>query len=176
MHRFISMLRGVNVGGRHVRMEELKRCYARIGADNPRTYIQSGYVIFDTPAGDAESLSRTIEETLAGEPGLHARVIIRTRDEFGKVIARMLFSDTDTNKLHVTFLSEAPLDFPERKIEAARDSSEKFCARGREVYLSCPGGYGRTKLSNGLFEKVLGASATTRNWRTVTALYSMAEA
>ncbi len=36
--------------------------------------------------------------------------------------------------------------------------------------LYCPHGYGRTKLNNGFFERALGVSATTRNWRTVLAL------
>jgi uncharacterized protein (DUF1697 family) len=38
------------------------------------------------------------------------------------------------------------------------------------VYLHCPGGYGKTKLSNTLIEKKLGTAATTRGWRTVCAI------
>ena len=38
------------------------------------------------------------------------------------------------------------------------------------LYLHLPNGYGRSKLSNESFEKKLGVAATTRNWRTVTAL------
>jgi uncharacterized protein (DUF1697 family) len=33
-----------------------------------------------------------------------------------------------------------------------------------------PNGYGRTNLNNNFFEKKLGISATTRNWRTVNKL------
>jgi uncharacterized protein (DUF1697 family) len=46
---------------------------------------------------------------------------------------------------------------------------------GRDVYLFCPEGYGRTKLSNAFFEKHLSSEATTRNWKTVTTLVSMAK-
>jgi uncharacterized protein (DUF1697 family) len=42
------------------------------------------------------------------------------------------------------------------------------------VYLHCPQGYGRSKLSNAFFEKQLGVAATTRNWRTVTTLAELA--
>jgi uncharacterized protein (DUF1697 family) len=44
------------------------------------------------------------------------------------------------------------------------------------VYLRLPHGYGRTKLNNAYFERVLGAAATTRNWRTVCALADLAAA
>jgi uncharacterized protein (DUF1697 family) len=43
-----------------------------------------------------------------------------------------------------------------------------------EIYVFCPGGYGRTKLSNNYFERQLGVPATTRNWKTVLALHEMA--
>jgi uncharacterized protein (DUF1697 family) len=45
---------------------------------------------------------------------------------------------------------------------------------GREVYFHLPGGYGRSKLSNAFIEKQLAVAATTRNWRTVTALALLA--
>ena len=47
---------------------------------------------------------------------------------------------------------------------------------GREVYLQCPAGYGRTKLNNGYFERRLGVPATTRNWNTVLKLRDLSSA
>jgi len=44
------------------------------------------------------------------------------------------------------------------------------------VYLYCPNGYGRTKLSNSFLERRLGTAATTRNWRTVNAIHDMLSA
>lgn len=43
------------------------------------------------------------------------------------------------------------------------------------VLLHCPEGYGKTKVSNSTFEKLLGVPATTRNWRTVLALRAMCQ-
>jgi uncharacterized protein (DUF1697 family) len=42
------------------------------------------------------------------------------------------------------------------------------------VYLKLPHGYGRTRLTNAWFERRLGTTATTRNWRTVRALVELA--
>jgi uncharacterized protein (DUF1697 family) len=52
---------------------------------------------------------------------------------------------------------------------------DEFIIRDKEVYLFCPNGYGKTKFSNTFFEKKLNVSATTRNWKTVNALFEIAE-
>ena len=46
---------------------------------------------------------------------------------------------------------------------------------GREVYLRCLNGYGKTKLNNAHLERVLGVPATTRNWKTVLTLRELLE-
>jgi uncharacterized protein (DUF1697 family) len=43
------------------------------------------------------------------------------------------------------------------------------------IYLYCPGGYGKTKLSNNYFENKLKVEATTRNWKTLLKLNEIAE-
>jgi len=52
---------------------------------------------------------------------------------------------------------------------------DEFMIYDKEVYLFCPNGYGKTKFSNTFFEKKLSLSATTRNWKTVNALYEITE-
>ena len=45
----ISMLRGVNVGGHNkIRMDDLRALYESLKLEDPRTYVQSGNVIFRT--------------------------------------------------------------------------------------------------------------------------------
>jgi uncharacterized protein (DUF1697 family) len=43
----------------------------------------------------------------------------------------------------------------------------------QQAYLLCPNWYGTTKLSNAFLEKKLKASATTRNWNTVCAIWNL---
>jgi len=50
---------------------------------------------------------------------------------------------------------------------------DEFVIIGKEVYVHCPNGYGNTKLTNTFFEKKLKLSATTRNWKTVNAIYKI---
>src|SRR5262249_8559692 len=98
------------------------------------------------------------------------QVIMRNRDELSKVIDNNPFRPTQMDKTHVTFLSEKPASIPRNEIDQVRGDSEEFFVSGREVYLLCPNGYGKSKLSNSLFERKLKVAATTRNWRTVKAL------
>ena len=51
---------------------------------------------------------------------------------------------------------------------------ERLAVSGADVYLFCPGGYADTPLQNAFLERRLGRVATTRNWRTVTALAGLA--
>ncbi|MGY5137631.1 DUF1697 domain-containing protein, partial [Streptomyces nigrescens] len=47
---------------------------------------------------------------------------------------------------------------------------------GRELYLWCPGGIGRSKLADAVSRAPLGVTATARNWNTVTKLLALATA
>jgi uncharacterized protein (DUF1697 family) len=53
-------------------------------------------------------------------------------------------------------------------------NTDEFVRCGQEIYLFCPSGYGKTKLSNDFFERKLKVAATTRNWKTVNALGTLA--
>ena len=79
-------------------------------------------------------------------------------------------SERDETKLHVTFLARAPESALVDKLDPARGGRDRFHVAGQDVYLHCPDGYGRSKLSNAYFERQLGVAATTRNWKTVTQL------
>src|ERR1043166_7943201 len=76
-------------------------------------------------------------------------------------------------KLHVTFLSEAVKQTATSSLQALAVNGEQFHVLGQQIYLYCPNGYGRTKLSNNAIEKKLSVVATTRNWRSVTTLLTM---
>jgi uncharacterized protein (DUF1697 family) len=73
-------------------------------------------------------------------------------------------------------LAEAPKRALVGRIDAERFAPDEFRVVRGEVYLRCPNGYGRSKLSNALFEKRLGVAATTRNWKTVTKLADLTHA
>jgi len=169
---YISILRGINVGGqKKIRMEDLKALYERLGFREVRTYIQSGNVIFNTSLNiKILSLSEKIEKAIEEEYHFHVPVIMRTADEMHQILSSNPFLNEEGinwEKLHVTFLNEIPQSTKAITLKEADFSPDRFRIIGKEVYLYCPGGYGNTKLSNNFFEKKLHQKATTRNWKTV---------
>ncbi|MGA2666356.1 MAG: DUF1697 domain-containing protein, partial [Nitrososphaerales archaeon] len=113
MTTYVSLLRGVNVGGRkRVRMEELKEAYESLGLGGVRTYIQSGNVIFEQPGGDEEGLTARIEGALERRFGFPVPAVLRTEAEVRRAIGDAPFADRDPDGLYVTFLSAAPRRVP----------------------------------------------------------------
>ena|SRR5437867_4890817 len=174
MKAYVALLRGVNVAGHaRVPMEELWTCFGSLGLERVRTYIQSGNVVFEQKSASVVGLVERLEKGIKAKFDLDVHVIVRTREEMSKVIENIPFRAQEQDKAHVTFLSAEPEDVPTRELEAVKDKTEKFLVSAREVYLYCPNGYGKSKLSNSFFERKLKVSATTRNWRTVNVLYKM---
>jgi len=174
MITYISLLRGVNVGGRKILMDELKQLYESLNYKQVKTYIQSGNIIFESPNQEKKELEEEIEGKLYENYGFHIPIFIRTVEEFKKIIENNPFRD-DLKKVYIIFLKEIPVDFPVELIDERKDKSEKFQINEREIYLFLPFGYGRTKISNNFFESNLKLRATTRNWRTVNQLYDLAK-
>lgn len=89
MGRWVALLRGINVGGKNViRMEALRACVEAAGHTNVATYIQSGNVIFDAKARDALAIERALEAALAKQFGYRASVMLRSREQMRKIVAR----------------------------------------------------------------------------------------
>lgn len=177
MTTYISFLRGVNVGGKVLPMARLKQVCEELKFANVRTYIQSGNVVF-IAGGSATALSRRIEAKIAADPGLSVRVITKTSSELEAVIAKNPFlkeKNIDQTKLHVTFLFAAPTVTGLFKLAAVPAGPDRFHCAGTDVYLYCPEGYGGSKLANPALERILGVTATTRNWNTLNKLYEIAQ-
>lgn len=169
---YISILRGINVGGHNkVRMEDLKALYESLGFSDVTTYIQSGNVIFKTDQDQSVTLiAQNIEKAIEDKYHFFVPVILRSVSEMQSIIALNPFlkePEIDREKLHVTFLSEKPVSAADKAIQKYDFPPDRFQIIGKEVYLYCPGGYGNTKLSNTFFENKLLVRSTTRNWNTV---------
>lgn len=172
----IAPLRGVNVGGNVLTMERLREIFSQLGFQNARTYVQSGNVVFDA-GGAAAKICQAIEQKLAGETRLGVSVISRTAAEVARVVSDNPFlreKGIDRSKLHVTFLAAAATRDALKALSEIDAGGDRFRALGNEIYLHCPDGYGKTRLSNNRLEKVLAVKATTRNWNTVNKLHEMA--
>jgi uncharacterized protein (DUF1697 family) len=175
---YVALLRGINLGARNkVSMQDLRALFADLGAEDVATYVQSGNVVFRS-ADSPGKLTDAIEKRIRRDLSLDVTVLVRTQRQLAKLVAANPFADdvSDLTKLHVTFLADKPDQARVRKLDPTLSEPDELCVIGQEVYLHCPNGYGRSKLSNAYFEKQLDVRATTRNWRTVTKLAELAGA
>ena len=159
-------------------MQDLRDLYASIDLGNASTYLQSGNVVFETTLSDSEKLEAKIAAAIEKQYGYSVSVLLRTGADFKRIIRDspiLKDANVDLSKLHVTFLQQSPLDTRVTSLQPPANISDEFIILGQEVFVHCPGGYGRTKLTNNFFEKRLSVPATTRNWKTVNALHGLAQ-
>jgi len=180
MSNYIAILRGINVGGhRKIPMESLRKEVGNLGYKNVKTYIQSGNIIF-TAADHCSNLeiAERIENAILTTFGFEVPVIVRSSDELQQAATENPFLNIENKAiegLHLTFLKEAPTAEALKTIKTYSYPPDQFEIRQKNVFLQIPGPYHKTKLSNAFFEKKLGVSATTRNWKTVLKLAEMSQ-
>ena len=172
---YISLLRGINVSGqKKIKMADLKSLYESLGFQEVTTYIQSGNVVFHATVKSQSALKKKIEGAIEKKYHFHVPVEIRTHREIRAIIENCPFHSVDLakegTKILVAFLSSKPPEDRISHIQKYVSSSEELVVRGREVYLYCPNGFGKSKLSNNFLEHKLGVEATTRNWKSVNKL------
>lgn len=84
-------------------------------------------------------------------------------------------NNSDEKFVHFTFLKDLPTISYEKEINNKKALNEEIKIINKTIYLYCPDGYGKTKLTNNYLEKVLKVSATTRNLKTTNQLLTIAK-
>jgi uncharacterized protein (DUF1697 family) len=172
----VALLRGINVGGKHkLKMAELVGLFEAMGCAEVRTYIQSGNVVFRAGAQVARTVAADLAQALERDHGYSVPVVTRTAAELAAVVAERPFlgGDVDPKHLHVAFLAKRPTAAAVARLDPGRSPPDSFVVSGREVFLCCPNGMARTRLTNAYLDATLGTVSTVRNWRTVLTLAEM---
>lgn len=166
--RYVAFLRAVNVGGRVVKMTELKRIFEKLGFDDVVSFIASGNIVFSAIA-NRPKLEAFIEKALEKALGYHVAVLIRTPEEIAKVAGRNPFGRPvpPGGRLFVGFLREAPPLATRRKVAEMSTATDEFKVEGREIYWFCAVPSVQSIGSGGKLEKAVGLAATFRNINTV---------
>ena len=179
MTTYISILRGINVGGKRlIKMQLLKELYESLGYKNIQTYIQSGNVVFQTTKIKATDCANIISQEINKVFGFDVPIIVLEKESFKAIVQANKFAKDKTKEaafLHVIFLSDKPQLEDVEKITKNDYGEDAFYFEEKAVYLYCPNGYSNSKLTNGFFESKLQVQATTRNWKTTLQLLTIAE-
>jgi uncharacterized protein (DUF1697 family) len=172
---WVALFRGINVGGNNkLPMKELVATLESVGCQDVATYIQSGNAVFRSERTDASMLSDRISAAVKERHGFEPRVLVLGSEALERVFRSNPFheAESEPKSLHVYFLASSPGRPDLEALEEIRGDREQFVIDGDVLYLYAPDGVGRSRLAANA-EKLLGVSATARNWRTVSKLLTM---
>ena len=179
MPTYISLIRGINVGGHNkVKMDLLRKSVETLGFRQVQSYIQSGNLVFQGAKQSPTTISKKIEDVILKKFGFPAAVITITADEVRATLDGNPFlkqKGIDPSNLHVIFLSSRPEAADVKKLETIPSRDDRFEWRDQCLYLHLPNGTAQSRLANSPLEKLLSVRTTTRNWNTVNELHKMAQ-
>ncbi len=176
MNVHVALLRGINLAGKNrLPMKDLAAMFTDAGCGSVVTYIQSGNVVFVASAALARRIPTIIEKAISDSFGYQVPMVIRTRGELLQIARANPFlrAGAEPGTLHVAFLAGSPAAAKVKALDPDRSPPDAFAVRGREIYLHCPNGFGRSKLTNAYFDSKLGTTSTVRNWKTVETLVEL---
>ena len=166
--QFVAFLRAINVGGRIVKMSELKRIFAGLGYADVETFIASGNVIF-TSNGAAIALGTQIEAALQKTLGYPVMTMLRTTREVADVAEYQAFSPSqaDGATIYVGFMRGRATPAAVKKVLAFQTAVDELHVHGAEVYWLARKNLSESTVSGAAIEKALGTAVTFRNINTV---------
>ncbi len=178
---YVALLRGINVSGhKKIKMADLTLLLTELGFTEVSTYIQSGNIVFLASEQQQDELEIIIKEAIKTQYSFDVPVIVLNKEQFRLVhdnIPLKQFNVSDIveegSRVGISFLSKQPTPEASDKLLSYVIEPEKLIITHKTVYLHCPQGFGKTKLSNNFFENKLKVSATTRNWKTVVKINQM---
>lgn len=162
-------MRGINVSGKTVKMEALKKAFSELGFEEIQTLLASGNVVFLAAHNDEKLMTQQIEEKLRTVFGFEISLQVRPYEYIKELVMTDPFKRLDPNshvKCFVTFLASntkstivIPFLSPDKTFEIiSMTKGELF----HIVQLE-----GKTTDAMEMIDKKFGKKVTTRNWNTI---------
>lgn len=180
MKGFVCLLRGINVGGAHkIKMAELRTLLSSNGFENVTTYIQSGNILFKSTIESTSKIDYKIKSIIKHHYGYDLNIMTLSINSLDEIIASNPFlnGENDYSKLLVTVFQTKPSKTGTQEVQNfVQKTDERLDFKNRFMFLHCPNGYGKTKLTGKLLDRKLGTRGTTRNWKTILKLEELSQA
>ena len=161
MSRHVAFLRGMNLGGRRIKNDELRRHFEEMGFEEVATFRASGNVIFSSSGREGESrLAQRVETELDERLGYDVPVFLRSIEEVAAIAAQEPFDPErvakSKGKLQVSLLMEKPTAAAKRKALALATDEDLLALEGRELYWLPSGGLLESDLDLKAIDALLG--------------------
>lgn len=168
-----ALLRAVNVGGRQVKMAELREALEE-GFGDCRTLLASGNVVL--AVADMAGLEDRLDATFQARFGFVSEFVVRDAAALDAAIAANPFPDAAgerPSRLLVTFHRDSPDPALGERLVAEHVGPERAALVGRELFIDYPEGVGVSTIDRTMKRLKWPKVATARNWNTVLKLRAM---
>lgn len=167
--RRIAFLRAINVGGRNVKMDELKDIVASLGFARVATHIASGNVIFEAALSDDRKIEQMLEQALQERLGFAVNVFVRSCSCLRELLAAPIGAEPAVAS-NIIFLKDRLDAQREAQLQLLVSDVDRFEVQGRHIAWQCNVKQSDSKFSNALLERKLKLSSTIRTRRTIAAI------
>ena len=166
----VAFLRGINLGRRRVKMDELRRAFEVFGLSEVATWIASGNVIFAHPGTNLPALEAGLEAHLAKSLGYDVATFVRPVADLERITKLDVVAPARAEgfNIHVIFQRRKPGAGVRLALAALQGPDDHFHVSGRDVLWLRRGRLTDSAVNGRELEKALGSSANTmRNLNTV---------
>lgn len=172
---YIALLRGINVGGKVLKMADLRDAVAELGFADVQTYLQSGNMVFRAAQASNAAIAGRISDAIRDHKAMDVTVMVRDAVEWEKIIAGNPYRQAHEfpKTVHAFILDQMPEPSRIDMLKAKEAGREEWEIVDGTLYLHTPDGFGKSVLGN-ILERTLKVPMTARNWNTVLALADMA--
>jgi uncharacterized protein (DUF1697 family) len=159
MNRYVAFLRGMNLGNRRLKNEELRAHFETLGCAEVATFRASGNVIFAAD-GRPDDLTEKLESGLAEALNYKVPVFLRTAAELRAIAAQEPFEGDQVaaskGKLQVALLKGKPTRAATREALALSTDDDRLAVKRSELYWLPAGGISESDLDWKAVEAALG--------------------
>jgi uncharacterized protein (DUF1697 family) len=166
--QYVAFLRAVNVGGRIIKMTELKKIFESAGVADVSTFIASGNVIFSS-SKPAAKLEPHLEAALKKALGYTVATILRSVADVAIVAEYQAFPPRTVGDatLYVGFTQTLPSAAGAKAVLALQTDVDELRVHDREIYWLARKSIAESTISMAKLEKALQTPVTFRNLNTV---------
>jgi uncharacterized protein (DUF1697 family) len=150
MPRYVAFLRGMNLGGRRIKNDELRAHVAELGFENVATFRASGNVILESEDDRAAEVEARLGAGLSDALGYEVPVFLRGAADVEAISGSEPFDDSlvagSKGKLQVVFLQGKPTAAAAKKALALATEEDELSIESRELYWLPSGGISESEL------------------------------
>jgi uncharacterized protein (DUF1697 family) len=171
MARVAAFLRGINVGNRRVKNDDLRAAVEVVGFEEVAIFRASGNVVLEAGGVSPAEVTRRLEKGLARELGFgEVRAFVRTGPQLRAIAEHEPFTARQVaaskGKLQVALLAKPPAKATREEVLALATDDDLLAFEKRELYWLPKGGTQESTLGQERLAKLFG-TATMRTQGTI---------